>query len=459
VLCSLQGTSTVPDRDAGRMSTVSGSNVQAGRIGRFRLVICGLIFAAMVINYIDRQMIGVLKPTLQQEFGWTDITYGDSVFWFQAAYAVGFVVFGRLMDGLGARRGYTLAMVMWTIAHMAHAAVRSATAFMAARFFLGLGESGSFPASLKAVADWFPGRERALAIGIFNAGSNIGAILTPLLVPAITLAFGWRMAFLVTGIFSLVWLPIWWAVYQLPEHHPRVGAAELAHIRSDAQPVVTAVPWGRLLTVKETWAFALGKFLIDPIWWMFLFWLPDFFAKRYHLDLVDFGPPLAVVYVVSDLGSIAGGWLSSRLIRRGATVNVARKVAMLIAALLVVPVMFAMYAHSLWLAVAIVGLATAGHQGFSANLYTFPSDVFPKQAVASVVGFGGTAGAVGGMLMSKYAGWVLDSIGSYTPIFVVAGTVYLLALAVIHVLSPRMEAVRLVPDRPVPTAAAQNSRR
>jgi ACS family hexuronate transporter-like MFS transporter len=222
------------------------------------------------------------------------------------------------------------------------------------------------------------------------------------------------------------------------------GPAGLTAPRDPAAgPDASSIPWRRLLTLRETWAFILGRFLIDPIWWMFLFWLPDFFAKRYHLDLVDFGPPLAVVYVVSDLGSIAGGWFSSRLIRRGATVNVARKLAMLIAALLVVPVMFAMYAHSLWLAVAIVGLATAGHQGFSANLYTFPSDVFPKQAVATVVGLGGTAGAVGGMLMSKYAGWVLDSIGSYTPIFVVAGTVYLLALAVIHVLSPRMEAVRL----------------
>ena len=443
---------TVPNRNAGRMGTAPESDTtgaagtapdSGARTGRFRMVICGLIFAAMVINYIDRQMIGVLKPTLQQEFGWTDITYGDIVFWFQAAYAVGFIVYGRIMDRLGARVGYTLAMVMWTIAHMAHAAVRSATGFMAARFFLGLGESGSFPASLKAVADWFPGRERALAIGVFNAGSNIGAILTPLLVPAITLAFGWRMTFLVTGIFSLVWLPVWWVMYRLPEHHPRVGAAELAHIRSDAQPVMTAVPWLRLLTVKETWAFALGKFLIDPIWWMFLFWLPDFLARRHGLNLQTFAAPLIAIYVMSDIGSVAGGWLSSRLMSRGTSPNRARKLALLVCAICVTPIVFASDIDNLWTAVLIIGLATAAHQGFSANLFALPSDVFPREAVGSVVGIGGAAGAVGGMIMSKYAGWVLDRLGTYTPIFIIAGSAYLVALLVIHLLSPRLARARI----------------
>jgi ACS family hexuronate transporter-like MFS transporter len=442
-------------------------------VGRYRWVICGLLFAATAINYIDRQIIGVLKPTLQVEYGWTETAFASVVFWFQAAYAVGYLGFGRLIDRFGARLGYAAAVVVWTLAHIAHAFVSTIGGFVIVRLVLGLGESGNFPAGLKAIAEWFPKRERALATGILTAGSNVGAVVTPLIVPAITLAWGWRASFVVTGAFSLLWLVVWLKVYRRPEEHPRVGAAELAFINSDqaagvaaglpAEPVrrpgeTARLPWRQLLVLRETWAFTLGRFLIDPIWWMFLFWLPDFFAKRYHLDLVHFGPPLAVVYVVSDLGSIAGGWLSSRLIRGGASVNVARKVAMLIAALLVVPVMFAMYADSLWLAVAIVGLATAGHQGFSANLYTFPSDVFPKQAVASVVGMGGTAGAIGGMLMSKYAGWVLDSIGSYTPIFVVAGTVYLLALAVIHLLSPRMQAVRLAPDRPIPAAEADVSR-
>jgi ACS family hexuronate transporter-like MFS transporter len=423
-----------------------------------------MLFAATAINYIDRQIIGVLKPTLQLEYGWTESAFANVVFWFQAAYAVGYLGFGKIIDRFGARLGYAAAVVVWTIAHIAHAVVSSIGGFVVVRLLLGLGESGNFPAGLKAIAEWFPKRERALATGILTAGSNVGAVLTPLIVPAVTLAFGWRASFVVTGSFSLIWLVIWLKIYRRPEDHPRVGAAELAFINGDsaedAANVTPAapIPWRKLLTLRETWAFALGRFLIDPIWWMFLFWLPDFFAKRYHLNLLDFGPPLAVVYIVSDVGSIAGGWLSSRLIRYGASVNVARKLTMFLAALLVVPVMFAMYADNLWLAVAIVGLATAGHQAFSANLYTFPSDVFPKQAVGSVVGIGGTAGAVGGMLMSKYAGWVLDSIGSYTPIFIVAGTVYLLALAVIHALSPRMRAVRLMPDRPIPAASVDPSR-
>jgi ACS family hexuronate transporter-like MFS transporter len=414
-----------------------------GRIGRFRAVICALLFAATVINYIDRQMIGVLKPTLQHEFGWTEITYGDIVFWFQAAYAVGFLSFGRIMDRLGTRRGYSLAMAMWTIAHVAHGAVRSATAFMVARFFLGLGESGSFPAGLKAVADWFPKRERALAIGIFNAGSNIGAILTPLLVPAITLVFGWRMAFVITGAFGIVWLPLWWVIYRLPEHHARVGAAELAHIRSDGEVVAGSIPWRRLLTVRETWAFAVGKFLIDPIWWMFLFWLPDFLARRHGLNLQSFALPLITVYVMSDIGSVAGGWLSSRLMSRGATPNRARKLAMLVCAVCVLPIMLAANVDSLWSAVLIIGLATAAHQGFSANLFALPSDVFPREAVGSVVGIGGSAGAIGGMVMAKYAGWVLDRLGTYTPIFIVAASSYLVALLLIHLLTPRLAPARL----------------
>jgi len=414
-----------------------------GRISHYRWVICALIFAATVINYIDRQMIGVLKPTLQQEFGWTEVTYGDIVFWFQAAYAVGFVAFGRLMDRLGTRVGYTLAMTVWTLAHMAHGAARSATGFMSARFALGIGESGNFPASLKAVADWFPKRERALAIGIFNAGANIGAILTPLLVPALTIAFGWRMAFLLTGLFGVIWLPFWWLIYRLPEDHPRVGVEELAHIQSDPQTPVVAVSWGRMFRVKETWAFAVGKFLIDPIWWMFLFWLPDFLVRRHGLNLKTFGLPLITVYLMSNFGSIAGGWMSSRMMRRGASANRARKLTMLICGLCVLPIVFASVVDSLWLAVFILGLATAAHQGFSANLYALPSDVFPREAVGTVVGIGGAAGAIGGMVIAKYAGWVLDRMGTYTPIFVVAASAYLVALLIVHVLSPRLAPAKI----------------
>jgi MFS transporter, ACS family, hexuronate transporter len=410
----------------------------ATRAGHYRWLICGMLFAATAINYVDRQIIGVLKPVLQTDFAWSEMDYADIVFWFQTAYALGYLGFGRLADKIGARLGYALAMVIWTGAHMAHAAARSLFGFNLVRFALGLGESGNFPAGLKAVADWFPKSERALATGIFNAGSNVGAIVTPMLVPAITLAWGWRAAFLITGLFSLVWLVVWLFVYRDPAKHPRVGAAELALIRQDPEEQVQApIKWRRLLPLRATWAFAIPKFLIDPIWWMFLFWLPDFFAKRHNLDLKSFGPPLVVVYLLSDFGSIAGGWLSSSLLARGLPLHAARKYAMLVCALAVTPIIFAMYVDSLWVAVAIVGLAAAAHQGFSCNLLTMPSDLFPRVAVGSVVGIGGTAGAVGGMLMAKYAGWVLDSIGSYTPIFVVAGTVYLLALAILHLMSPR----------------------
>ena len=388
-------------------------------------------------------MIGVLKPTLQMEFGWSESAFANVIFWFQAAYALGYIGFGKLVDKFGARIGYAACMVLWTAAHVAHACAASVGGFIVARFALGLGESGNFPAGLKAIAEWFPQRERALAAGLFTAGSNIGAILTPLIVPGITVALGWRAAFVVTGSFSLVWLIAWLKIYRRPEVHSRVSPAELALIRSDPPTSDVRIAWHELLRLRETWAFTAGRFLVDPIWWMFLFWLPDFFAKRYNLDLKNFGPPLVVVYTVSDIGGIAGGWLSSKLIRIGLSVNRARKMTMLLASLLVLPVMFAMNADNLWLAVAIIGAATAGHQAFSVNLYTFPSDVFPKQAVASVIGIGGTAGAIGGMLMAKYAGWVLDGVASYTPIFVVAGSVYLLALLTIHMLSPRMETVVL----------------
>ena len=416
-----------------------------GRIGRYRWAICGLIFAATVINYIDRQMIGVLKPTLQAEFGWSETTYGDIVFWFQAAYAIGFVVFGRVVDKLGARLGYVVAMAIWTLAHIAHGAARSALTFNIVRFCLGIGESGNFPAGLKAVAEWFPRRERALAIGIFNAGSNIGAIITPLLVPAITLSLGWPAAFYLTGLLSLAWLPAWWILYRRPREHSRVGPAELAHIESDAEAPTPPIPWRRLLLVRETWAFALGKFLIDPIWWMFLFWLPDFLVRRHGLDLKTFGLPLIAIYLMSDTGSVAGGWLSSTLMKRGIGVNRARKLAMLACAVLVTPIMFAANIDQLWLAVIVVGVATAAHQGFSANLYALPSDLFPGPAVGSVSGIGGAVGAIGGMAMAKYAGWVLDRVGSYTPIFIVAGCAYLLALLAVHLLSPRLAPARITP--------------
>ena len=415
----------------------------AAAIGRYRWVIVALLFAAMVINYVDRQTIGLLKGDLSRQFGWSEANYADLVFWFQAAYAVSYLGFGRIVDRIGARWGFGLAFLIWQGAHLAHAAARSLGGFIGVRLLLGIGEGGGFPGGIKAVAEWFPKKERALATGLFNAGTNIGAIVTPLVIPAVTLAWGWRAAFVVTGLVGLIWLPVWLLVYRPPQRHPRVSAAELAHIESDPPDPARTIPWGRLIGKRETWAYALGKFLIDPIWWMFLFWLPDFLHKRHGLDLSSFGPPLVAIYLLSDLGSVAGGWLSSRMIRAGASINRARKTTMLICALAATPVAFAANIDSLWIAVAIIGLATAAHQGFSANLYTLPGDVFPRAAVGSVVGIGGMLGAVGGMLMSKYAGWVLDRIGSYAPIFAIAGSAYLAALLVIQLLTPKMEPVEV----------------
>ena len=409
-----------------------------GRAGRYRWVICGLLFAATAINYIDRQMIGVLKPLLQADLGWTESDYANIVFWFQCAYALGFLVIGRFMDAVGARLGYAAAFTFWTLAHAAHGLVGGVAQFIAVRFALGIGEAGNFPAGLKVVAEWFPQRERAFAVGLFNAGANVGAIVTPLLVPAIALTYGWRAAFIVTGLASLVWVVLWLLVYRRPEEHKRVSPGELAYIRSDPVQPAGRLPWRRLFAVRQTWAYAIPKFCTDPIWWMFLFWLPDFLGKRYGLDLKGFGPPLVAIYLMSDIGSVIGGWASSRLIGRGWSVNAARKLTLLGCALAVLPVMTVQSIDNLWLAVFLIGLATAGHQAFSANLLTLPSDLFPRAAVGSVVGIGGTAGAVGGMLIAQFVGYVLEATGSYALIFAVAGCAYLVALAALHLISPRL---------------------
>lgn len=422
---------------------VSRAPEPSEKIGRYRWIVVSLLFAAMVINYVDRQTIGLLKADLSKEFGWDENHYADLVFYFQLAYAIAYLAWGKIMDKIGARWGFGIAFLIWQVAHIAHAGASHITGFIAARMGLGIGEAGGFPGGIKAVAEWFPKKERAFATGLFNAGTNIGAIVTPLVVPGIVLAFGWQMAFIVTGVAGLIWLPIWLIVYRRPREAKGLSAAELAHIEQDPADPVEKIGWAKLLSKRETWAYALGKFLIDPIWWMFLFWLPDFLGKRYGLDLKSFGPPLIAIYLMSDVGSVAGGWMSSTLMKNGASINKARKLTMLVCALLAVPVMFAAKADSVWLAVVIIGVATAAHQGFSANLYTLPSDVFPRGAVGSVVGIGGMLGAFGGMVFSKYIGNVLESIGTYTPIFIVAGSAYLIALLVVHLLAPKMEVVKI----------------
>ncbi|MDR6707100.1 MULTISPECIES: MFS transporter [unclassified Novosphingobium] len=408
------------------------------KAGRRRWVVCGLLFAATAVNYIDRQMIGVLKPTLKEELGWQESDFATIVFWFQMAYAIGYISFGRIVDVLGARLGYAVAIVIWTAGHMAHGFATGVASFAAARFGLGVGESGNFPAGIKAVADWFPQRERAFAIGLFNAGANVGAIITPLLVPALVLWFGWRSAFFITGIFGLAWLVAWWALYRHPREEAKITPGELAWIEQDPADTTEKIGWSRLITLRETWAYALAKFLIDPIWWFFLFWLPGYLFDRYHLDLKSFGLPLAAIYIISDLGSVAGGWLSSFMLKRGYSVNAARKLAMLICAFCVLPIYFAQSIESVWGAVLVIGLATAAHQAFSANVYTLPSDMFPRAAVGSVVGIGGTIGALGGMGMALFTGYILDATHSYELLFAICASAYLVALAVVHLLSPRL---------------------
>lgn len=411
----------------------------SARRGYCRWLICGLLFFAATVNYIDRQVIGILKPTLQGELGWNEIDYSNIVFAFQLAYAIGLLLVGRVMDWLDTRKGFSLAVLVWSIAAMAHALARSVMGFSAARFALGLGESGNFPASIKTVAEWFPRKERALATGIFNAGTNVGAMAAPLIVPWITYNYGWQWAFIATGALGFLWLIAWLALYDQPEHHPRVSEPELAYIRSDPPEPTAKIAWARLFPHRQTWAFAIGKFMTDPIWWLYLFWVPDFLHKRHGLTLLNLGLPLVVIYLMADIGSVGGGWLSSALIKRGWTVNAGRKTAMLVCALAVVPIVFASKASQLWLAVGLVGLAAAAHQGWSANIFTLGSDMFPRRAVGSVVGIGGMAGAVGGMLIAKVVGYVLQWTGSYLPVFIIAGSAYLVSLGVIHLLVPKLE--------------------
>lgn len=401
---------------------------------RYRWIICALLFFATTINYVDRQIIGVLKPMLQSELGWNERDYADIVFWFQAAYAIGLLLAGRAVDRMGTRIGYAAAVALWSAAAAAHAFVGTVAGFSAVRFLLGLGEAGNFPAAVKSVAEWFPKRERALATGILNAGANVGAIATPLVVPIIVLSFGWRAAFLLTGAAGLVWLAVWLLLFRAPAAHRSVSAAELLLIGSDPPTPDRPVTWTALFRERATWAFLTAKFLTDPVWYLFLFWLPDFFARNHGLDLKTFGPPLVAVYLLADAGSIGGGWLSSRLLSRGWTVARGRRAAMLACALLATPIVFAGGADSLWAATALIGLAAAAHQGWSTNLFTIVSDTLPQRSVASVIGIGGAAGAVGGMLMAKYVGHVLDTLGDYRAIFLWAGCAYLVALGGIRLI-------------------------
>lgn len=413
----------------------------------YRWVICALLFFATTINYIDRQIIGLLKPLIEAEFNWTESDYSRIVMAFTASYAVGLLLFGRFIDIIGTKLGYAISVTVWSIAAMGHALARNTLGFSAARAALGLGESGNFPAAIKAVAEWFPKKERALATGIFNSGANIGAVAAPLLIPVLVTYYGWKEAFIITGAIGFVWLVLWWWLFDKPEKHPKVSGEELAYIKEVDAAVpdnkeAAAISWLSLLRNRNAWAFIIAKFLTDPIWWFFLFWLPAFFAAAFHIDLKSPSIHLAVVYSATTLGSIGGGYLSGWLIGKGWSPYKARKIAMLVFALAVMPIALTQFSENEWIVVALISLAAASHQAWSANLFTTVSDAFPSAAVSSVVGMGGMAGSVGGILFPIVIGYLLDYYKSldklttgYHILFIMCAGSYMLAWLFIHLLT------------------------
>ncbi|OJV15683.1 MAG: hypothetical protein BGO21_32255 [Dyadobacter sp. 50-39] len=423
--------------------------------GNYRWAICTLLFFATTINYLDRQVLGLLKPVLELQYGWTEQDYGYIVMAFSATYAIGLVVFGRVVDRIGAKTGYTISVTIWSIAAMCHALVTSSLGFGIARAALGIGESGNFPAAVKTVTEWFPKRERALATGIFDSGSNIGACVAPILVPWLLGVYGWQAAFIITGAIGFVWLIAWRLIYQHPDQNSKLSAEELAYIRIDDetnQDLTPAekIPWTKLFTLKPTWSFIMGKFLTDPIWYFFLFWLPSYFSTTFSLDLKKPGLPLVIVYSAATIGAIGGGLLSSWFIKKGWSVPKARKAALLISALCVLPIIGARFVSDMWVAVGLIGLAVAGNAGWSSNIYTIVSDMLPKSAVSSVIGIGGMAGAIGGVLFPLFIGYTLDFykeagnlVAGYNIIFIVCGVSFLIAWLTIHFITPRMKPVEL----------------
>ncbi len=414
------------------------------RMGRVRWTICAMLFAATSINYMDRQVISILKPTLEHSIGMTEIDYGYIVDAFQVAYAVGLLAAGRFVDKVGTRIGYMAIMAVWSLSAMGHALANTVIEFAVARFSLGLGESGNFPAAIKTIAEWFPQSERSLATGLFNSGANLGAILAPVIVPWVTLRYGWHAAFLVTGGFSALWIVWWWRNYRKPTDHPTLTGIELRHIyREAATQMGPSVPWVRLLGHRQTWGYSLAKFLTDPIWWFYLFWLPSYFSARFHLDLSHLGLPLILVYNASAVGSIGGGWLPAPFRRLGLSQVHARLAAMLLCACAVLPIFAMGRVTSEWMAIMLLSVAAAAHQGWSANLYTTASDMFPRSAVGSVTGIGGMAGAVGGAMLAYYAGHILQLTHSYTSLFAIAGGAYLTAWVVLQLFAPGLKEVEL----------------
>lgn len=422
-----------PERDSGER-----------RLG-YRWVICGLVFLATTINYVDRQVISILAPVLTDEFHWSETDYARIVSWFSFAYAFGYLLMGRLTDRVGVKRGYAISIAGWSIAAMAHAFARTVPGFSISRAALGLTEGGNFPTAIKAIAEWFPRKERAFATGLFNSGTNIGAVIAPIIVPWITLTWGWRWAFISTGAVGFIWLIAWQLVYKSPEKQPKVSAAELAYIRGDGEEVVdTPISWGSLLTHRQTWAYMIAKMMSDPVWWFYLYWLPKFLDTNYGVALAGLTAPLVAIYLIADVGSVGGGWVSGFFMKRGWSVNKSRKAAMLIAALLAIPTIFAPNADGMWTAVLLVSMAAAAQQAWSANLFTTASDMFPRRAVASVVGLGGFVGAMSSVFFQRLTGYILEVTNSdYGLIFLICGFAYLVGLLVFHLLVPRLEPAKI----------------
>lgn len=422
----------------------------ATRVGWFRWVILGSLFCATTINYMDRFLLGVLKPTIMQDLHWSETDYANVVFCFQLAYAIGLISVSRVIDRLGVRWGMALVVGMCAIAAASHSFVSTVLGFCLARFALGIGESGCWPGCAKTVSEWFPRKERAVGMGVVNAGSSVGATITPLIVPLILKLVAWPFVFLFTAALDVLWVCGWLLGYRSPEKHPWLKKSELAYIRSDPNPPTGQVSWLQLFRHRQTWAFLLAKGLSDPIWWFYLFWVPGFLAKQYNLTTASAASsaaamalPVMVIYIMADIGSVSGGWLSMRLINRGWSINAARKTVMLGCALCVTPVFLVSQQIGLWPSVFLIGLAAASHLGFSANLFTVATDTVPKQAVSSVAGIGGMAAAVGGMFIAKLVGYVLDTTHSYVIPFAIASVVYLLALGLLHLLLPNLEPMKL----------------
>ncbi len=431
----------MPAEPAAPASPPSGG---AASPGGYRWTICALLFFATTINYIDRQILGLLAPVLQKEVGWSEVGYGYIVTAFQAAYALGLLAFGWFVDRFGTKLGYAVSIVVWSVAAASHSLARTALGFGAARAALGGAEAGNFPAAIKTIAEWYPKKERALATGIFNSGANIGAVVAPAAVPWLTVTFGWPAAFIATGALGFIWLAAWLAIYQRPERHPRLSPGELAYIQSEPpDPPSAKVPWRVLFRYRATWSYVAGRFMTDPIWWFYLYWLPKFLNERHGLTITALGLPLIFVYTVTTVGSIGGGWLSSRLIRRGWPALRARRSVMLLCALCVVPIVAASRVSALWTAVPLIALAAAAHQGWSANYFTTVSDIYPKRAVGSVIGIGGMAGSVGSLLFSPFIGYVLQRTHNYMIPFLLSGSAYLAALLVTHLLNPAPKPVTL----------------